>query len=70
MGGSMGESCFHDDKDSSDDCDAEMVNSECDQEESRNGMLSSNCSQELNMIIAGMEDNEEGNLGEIKEEES
>ena len=70
MGGSMGESCFDDDKDSSDDCDAEMVNSECDQEESRNGMLSSNCSQELNMIIAGMEDNEEGNLGEIKEEES
>ena len=69
MGGSMGESCFDDDKDSSDDCDAEMVDSECDQDESRNGMLSSNCSQELNLIIAGM-DNEEGNLGEIKEEES
>ena len=69
MGGSMGESCFDDDKDSSDGCDAEMVDSECEEEESRNGMLSSNCSQELNLIIAGM-DNEEGNLGEIKEEES
>lgn len=69
MGGSMGESCFDDDKDSSDDCDADMVDSECDQEESRNGMLSSNCSQELNLIIAGME-NDDANLGEIKEEES
>lgn len=57
MGGSIGESCYEDNESgSSSDGAAESCQSE---EDKINGMLRSNCSSELNLIIEEM-GNEEG----------